>query len=649
MSLTSAKAAPRRAHYSRALWLALGAALAACGGGHSPADTEIDTTANVNATLERTRAKLSLEAAGVNCAHGGTRIEGGIDSNGNGTLDAGEVTSVQFACHGAPGAGGGVGAGGANGTGGSSGANGLVRIDGEPAAANCAGGGARISAGLDANGNGVLDGNEVSSTRYVCAGVQGSNGSNATGNGTNGSNGANGTNGFQGLIVITTEPAGANCANGGKKATSGLDANRNSALDAGEVAHTSYLCDAAPGPGMGWISVSAPTQAMNANTGYMAMAATQVALTLPANPAVGDVLAVNGIGAGGWKIAQNVGQFITARNVPNDGVAGLAWLTAGPTPDWQAVASSADGSHLIAAPSPGQIHTSRDAGATWTARETSRPWSGVASSADGTKLVAVVNGGQIHVSADGGASWAARAGNQSWTGVASSVDGTKLVAVADGAQIHTSSDSGANWTARDSARSWTAAASSEDGSKLAATAYGGQIYTSTDFGANWAPQGPTANWMSVASSADGGKLVAATWGGQLHTSSDAGANWTARAGTRNWRSVASSADGSKLVAAPEADVIFSSTDSGATWTARATSRNWRAVASSADGSKLAAVSLASLVYPASQVHLSISGRGSVGTGGSISGGQYDMLKLLYVGNGEFVPIDYSSAGMFHVE
>jgi len=607
--------------------------LAACGG-----SSEGDALAE--RAGPEAQAKVTLEAPGSNCAHGGSRIEGGVDVNRNGMLDAGEVMSVQFACHGTPGSAGSNGSAGTNGGGGLSA---LVRIDSEAAGANCTAGGARISAGLDANGNGVLDGGEIASTRYVCTGVSGSSGSNA------GSNGTNGSNGLNGLIAIANEPVGANCDHGGKKVTSGVDANGNGVLDAGEVARTSYLCDAAPGPGMSWVSVTAPTQAMSVNTGYMAMAATQVVLTLPANPAIGDVVAVNGIGAGGWKIAQNAGQFITARNVPNDGVAGLAWVTAGPTPDWHAVASSADGSRLVAAPWPGQIHTSQDAGATWTARETSRTWSAVASSADGTKLVATTSGGQIHVSADGGATWAARAGMLTWTGVASSADGTKLVAVADGAQVYTSSDSGANWSARDSARAWTAVASSEDGTKLVATTFGGQLYTSTDSGANWTAQGPSADWTAVASSADGSKLVAATQAGQLHTSTDGGANWTARAAVRNWRAVASSADGTKLVAAPEGDLIFSSNDSGVTWTSRATSRNWRAVACSADGGRFTAVSLASMVYPASQVHLSISGRGSIGTGGSISGNQYDLLKLLYVGGGEFVPIDYSSAGMFHVE
>ena len=613
--------------------------LLACGDGAAD-----DPSAALQATS--TRAKVSLESAGANCAYGGSRIEAGLDANGNGQLDAGEVMSVQFACHGAPGAGGSTGAQGLTGAGGSAGSNALVRIDAEAAGANCAFGGARVGAGLDADGNAVLDSGEVSSTRYVCAGAAGAA---AAGNGNNGSNGSNGSNGLNRLIAIVTEAPGAQCDHGGKKVTTGLDTDGNQVLDAGEVTSTSYLCHAAPGANMNWVAVGGTSQGMAANTGYLATATTQVVLTLPTNPALGDIVAVNGLGAGGWKIAQNSGQYISARSLPNDAPTGLGWITAGPTPDWQAIASSADGSKLIAAPAPGQIHTSSDAGATWTARESSRNWSAVASSADGSKLVAAALGGYLYTSADGGVSWTQRAGVLAWTGLASSADGSRLVAVAQGAQIYTSGDAGVNWSARDSARNWTAVASSNDGVKVVATDQGGQVYLSADAGTSWAPQGPTANWTSMASSADGNKLVAGTLGGQLYTSTDAGANWTARAGTRQWRALASSADGSTLLAAPDGDVIFVSTDSGVSWSARASSRAWRAVTCSDDGNKLAAVSLASLVYPASQVHLSISGRSSVGSGGGINGNQYDTLTLQYIGGGEFIPIDYSAAGAFHVE
>ncbi len=68
-------------------------------------------------------------------------------------------------------------------------------------------------------------------------------------------------------------------------------------------------------------------------------------------------------------------------------------------------------------------------------------WFSVASSSDGTKLVAVANGGQIYTSADSGSTWTARESSRNWQSVTSSLDGTKLVAVVLGGQIFTSTAS----------------------------------------------------------------------------------------------------------------------------------------------------------------------------------------------------------------
>jgi hypothetical protein len=45
----------------------------------------------------------TVEAAGSNCATGGVRIDSGLDSNRNGVLDAGEITSTRYVCNGAEG------------------------------------------------------------------------------------------------------------------------------------------------------------------------------------------------------------------------------------------------------------------------------------------------------------------------------------------------------------------------------------------------------------------------------------------------------------------------------------------------------------------------------------------------------------------
>ena len=142
---------------------------------------------------------------------------------------------------------------------------------------------------------------------------------------------------------------------------------------------------------------------------------------------------------------------------------------------------------VVGFPGFGLIYTSTDSGVSWTPRDSDRLWWAVASSDDGSKLVAVEGGpvtnGRIYTSTDSGVSWTPRESNRFWTAVASSADGSKLIAAAD--QIYTSTDSGLSWTPRDSGRAWTSVASSADGSKLVATVHLGSIYTSTDSGLTW--------------------------------------------------------------------------------------------------------------------------------------------------------------------
>ncbi|MFY0602277.1 MAG: hypothetical protein JXR03_21575, partial [Cyclobacteriaceae bacterium] len=85
------------------------------------------------------------------------------------------------------------------------GLNSLTNVINEPAGANCENGGVKIEVGTDSNENGVLDADEVLSTSYVC----------------------NGVDGTASLTVVTSEPAGDNCENGGIKIDSGVDSNND--------------------------------------------------------------------------------------------------------------------------------------------------------------------------------------------------------------------------------------------------------------------------------------------------------------------------------------------------------------------------------------------------------------------------------------
>src|ERR1017187_7545795 len=72
-----------------------------------------------------------------------------------------------------------------------------------------------------------------------------------------------------------------------------------------------------------WQMVSGTTQQAPPNTGYIVTDNSLVTVTLPASPNIGDVIRVSGIGLGGWKIAQNAGQFVSSGNLA--GNIGAVW------------------------------------------------------------------------------------------------------------------------------------------------------------------------------------------------------------------------------------------------------------------------------------------------------------------------------------
>ena len=304
--------------------------------------------------------------------------------------------------------------------------------------------------------------------------------------------------------------------------------------------------------------------------------------------------------------------------------------TSAPNTNWYSVASSSDGTNLVAVTSGefanGGIYISTDSGTTWT--QTTAPgagWLSVASSSDGTRLVAAsINrtkvdesfvGGIIITSTNSGTTWTQTSAptNENWQSVASSSDGTKLVAVIGDSpsRIYISTNSGTTWTLTSTPTymNWSSVASSSDGTKLVAVAKGvligySGIYISTDSGTTWTQTStPTEqqNWTAVASSSDGTKLIAVASAedynkGGIFTSTNSGATWTLTGALDiSWHSVASSFDGTTFVAVAAPITynggIYISTNSGTTWaqTSAPTNQNWWSVTSSSDGTKLVAV------------------------------------------------------------
>lgn len=599
-------------------------ALLACGGGGG--SSSVATTSN---PIQARMLASPVGAGSAQCTNGGTRIDAWLDSNANGIMDPGEVSTTQYIC-----------AAVTNDML-TAGVNALVKMVAEPAGANCANGGQKISVGLDANGNAVLDASEVTSDAYLC----------------NGTAGASGSSGLTTLMTTNTlSIADPHCAYGGTQFQLGLDTNGDGVLDSSEVTSTSYACNGAPGPagpGVSWVDVTSTLVQAAPNTGYMADSTLQVAVTLPPSASLkkGDLVQVSGMGSGGWKVVQNADQNIATQVL---GASGMVWTqTSAPTAS--RVASSADGTHLATALLGGGINTSADSGGTWT--KTTAPnamWQSIASSADGIHLVAVADPGGIYISNNSGVTWTqALAPLAYWSSVASSSDGIHLVAVAYGGWgsnggfvpntggVYTSIDSGGTWNQTSAPlANWTSVASSADGTHLVATVSPGNIYESVDSGGTWLlTMAPSTYWTSIASSYDGTHLIASVSGpgGGIYTSINGGGGpWTqALAPTTHWASVASSSDGTHLVAVGLDIGIYTSVNSGSTWAqSKTTSSSWSAVASSSDGLHLLAADGNRGIYT-SALHT------SPGTTGSISGSQFDAIDLQYVGNGTFMILNYA--------
>ncbi len=390
---------------------------------------------------------------------------------------------------------------------------------------------------------------------------------------------------------------------------------------------------------------------LRANTSVVVEAPSEIRLHLPDSPSPGDFFRVISSDIGGFKITQNGTQSIS---VGNASIPRIYWTTRDSPRRWRAIASSADGSRLVAAvenigsPAPGFLYVSTDAGVTWNQRESSRRWSSVASSADGMRLIASVGPtdvpgitGLLYVSNDGGTSWTPRETPRAWISVASSADGTKLAAVVDNGQIYTSADSGETWVPRNAIDDWRSIASSANGLTLIA-AGGRRVYKSTDSGESWTvsldlPSTSGFSALSVASSPDGTKLIAGATGnnggGPIFISADGGLTWTPRALNGFWRSVATSADGTRLAAVSGSSQIYTSNDAGLTWTPTENARDWRSIAMSNDGEKLFAVADGS--------HVMVRGRikSTTGTIGGLTGTSSDSVELVYVGAGKFLIVD----------
>ena len=181
---------------------------------------------------------------------------------------------------------------------------------------------------------------------------------------------------------------------------------------------------------------------------------------------------------------------------------------------WTSLASSSDGTRAVAGNSAGYLYTLLNK-TLITQNGPYKPVMSVASSANGTYLVAATFGGTLEVSGNSGTSWAgAGSSGLGWSAVACSADGSKMAAAVSNSTIYVSSNFGSSWTATTApSEDWTSIASSADGSKLVAVAARGGIFVSANWGATWTPEtyynaSASALWSCVASSSSGNSLAA---------------------------------------------------------------------------------------------------------------------------------------------
>ncbi|WP_426755287.1 DUF7151 family protein [Myxococcus sp. Y35] len=196
------------------------------------------------------RTRVAPEPSGANCEYGGRAVLSGLDQNDNGVLDDDEVTGTEYVCAtAAPGV--------------------LVRTQAIPPGAQCPLGGQLTLAGTDLDGDGLLSDDEVTrevqgcqepvpvvarvrpllTQPFVCrydnalveAGVD------LNGNGVLDEDELRATTRLCADAEVTRlrqrpEPQGPNCTTGGTVVEAGVDEDLNTVLDDDEVRAATYVC-----------------------------------------------------------------------------------------------------------------------------------------------------------------------------------------------------------------------------------------------------------------------------------------------------------------------------------------------------------------------------------------------------------------------
>jgi hypothetical protein len=145
------------------------------------------------------------------------------------------------------------------------------------------------------------------------------------------------------------------------------------------------------------------------------------------------------------------------------------------------VGTSWDGSKLVSG-SSSFLYTSSNGGTNWTQRQAGS-FNNLASSYDGTRLIASGFAAYIYCSTNAGTNWVLRESNRFWDDCTISTNGAIMAAVVNGGKVYFSANGGTNWNPYATSRTWTHLTGDDSGLKYYGTANaGGGTYV---FGLDW--------------------------------------------------------------------------------------------------------------------------------------------------------------------
>ncbi|MEF7614153.1 sialidase family protein [Aquincola sp. MAHUQ-54] len=541
-------------------------------------------------TPARPLTAMAAEPAGAHCATGGTRITAGADANGNGTLDAAEVSSTAYVCTGAVGA---TGTTGATGATGSDGYTHLVALAVEPlGSASCTYGGTRITSGLDTDRNGSLAAGEVAATSYVCngAGVTWSN-----------------------VVSDTSVQMASHMGYIASNTTTEVAFSLPVSPAIGDIVRVKG------GLGVGWKITQAAGQSIDlGDLRTWSSLSGQAWTELPVQIGVGWETFVASSSSGQTVAA--VTRWLTDVGVSKDGGATWALTTLGPNVRDVAVSPNGKVMYVSTLDPANGMYVSSDEGATWAARTLLTDVIDAAAYTNGVVAIGTLGGITApYRSTDGGVSWTSllptgAPPSACWRSIAVSADGQHIAIGGNGngscsaIPVFVSHDAGVSWIASD-------ATNGPPQNRIQMVAISG-----------------SGNTVVVGSSDGGIGLRVSTDGGRTYRQSTI----TDGLYPELTGKIALSADGRRMVAPATSSRVYTSNNTGYTWSVQTVARG---AVSAAGSSTLDAVYYATprgvdggYVFKSESVLSSVSGT-TGGVGGQVSGTSGDALELQHLGSG----------------